>query len=69
MFMDKISACFHANNQISYSLLDNPELDVVTLRKEKVEPLLDDLFNTASPIYEDVIAWKNEKKNKKGIRS
>ena len=55
MFMDKISACFHANNQISYSLLDNPELDVVTLRKEKVEPLLDDLFNTARPVYEDVI--------------
>lgn len=36
MFMDKISACFHANNQISYQLLDNPELDVVALRKEKV---------------------------------
>lgn len=67
MFMDKISACFHANNQISYQLLDNPELDVVALRKEKVEPLLDDLFNTARPVYEDVIAWKNEKKNKKEI--
>ena len=67
MFMDKISACFHANNQISYQLLDNPELDVVALRKEKVEPLLDDLFNTARPIYEDVIAWKDEKKNKKEI--
>lgn len=48
MFMDKISACFHANNQISYQLLD-------------------DLFNTARPVYEDVIAWKNEKKNKKEI--
>lgn len=67
MFMDKISACFHVNNQISYQLLDNPELDVVALRKEKVEPLLDDLFNTARPVYEDVIAWKNEKKNKKEI--
>ena len=40
---------------------------VIALRKEKVEPLLDDLFNTARPIYEDVIAWKDKKKNKNEI--
>ena len=67
MFMDLISECFHANNQVSLQLLDNSEIDSFNHKKEKVESIVDHIFNTARPIYEDVIAWKKEKKNKKRI--